>query len=97
MSDHKCFFDSCLYCMTKALYDHIEKLNADRMQLTVENLYFKRKLEDMDKQIKKITSKEKSVLKDTKKLLKMDKVKDKEEAHDKKMAEKCDMKMKKKK
>lgn len=43
----------------------------------------------MDKKIKKIESKEKSALKDTKDLLKMDK------KQDAKMA-KCDMKMKKK-
>lgn len=50
----------------------------------------------MDRQIKKIEKKEKSALKDTKKLLVMDKKKDKEEAKDKKMAHKCSMKMKKK-
>ncbi len=43
----------------------------------------------MDKQIKKIASKEKGALKDTKELLKMD------QKQDKKM-KKCDMKMKKK-
>lgn len=51
----------------------------------------------MDKQIKKIEKKEKSAVKDTKKLLVMDKKKDKEQAKDKKMAAKCDMKMKAKK
>lgn len=44
----------------------------------------------MDKKIKKIEAKEKSALKETKELLKMDKKQDKK-------LEKCDMMMKKKK
>ncbi len=61
------------------------------------NYNFEKSKEHMDKAIKKIAAKEKTALKDTKKLLVMDKKKDKEQAHDKMKAKKCDMEMKKKK
>lgn len=90
MITHSCKEYGCLLCMITDLYEDIAEIKQQRDRLAIECINLKNENGIMDKKIKKIEKKEKSALKDTKELLKMDK------KQDKKMA-KCDMKMKKKK
>jgi hypothetical protein len=95
MNEHRCFSEPCLYCVVTALFDKIDVINEDKIQLATENIILKRKLQDMDKLINKV-SKDVSkkdmpkAKKDIKVLKKADKIQDKK-------VMKCDMKMKKKK
>lgn len=95
MDDHFHTENGCLYCIVSELYGKIRQLGEDKMQLAVENIHYKKRIEEMDKQILKVKkdlkkgNKEKGK-KDVDKLLKMDRKQDMK-------IEKCDMKMNKKK
>lgn len=89
MIEHKCAESGCLYCMVSGLYEEINLLRKVNDQLTC-IILTERKERSMDAKIKKIMSKEKGAVKETKELLKMDKKQDKK-------VMKCDKEMMKKK
>lgn len=67
----------CLYCHIQRIFDKLKEIDGYNLKLAMENHKLEREIEEMDKSYKKIISKEKGVIKATKKVL------DKDEARDK--------------